>query len=89
MSTEYTLYSNGPVELFACERSGQLEIGVNREDLDSYLDIGIGLTTEEVLEVAIKLVECASYISEEPETVVAQLLKLIGSNQYLRSMPLT
>lgn len=43
-------------------------------------------TDEDLLKAAVELVRVASYISDEPETVVRRLLARIWTDEYLGSM---
>lgn len=91
MSTEYTLAKVGPAEFFACERSGAIEFGIHREDREwgrDYLDTDAVFSSDDLIEIAVKIVEIASYVEDDdPESVVSKLLATIDRNQYLRSMP--
>lgn len=90
MSTDYTLAKVGPVEFFACERSGQIEFGISREDRperENYLDTDALFNDDDLLDIIIKLLAVTSYVSEDPESVVARLLVKIDNDNYLQSMP--
>jgi hypothetical protein len=88
MSTAHTLAKIGPVELFACERSGQVEIGIVREDRteENYLDTDAIFDADALISVIVRLVEVASYISEDPEEIKSRVADAIDANPYLSSM---
>lgn len=89
MSTEYVLWTDGPITLSACERSARLEIAIYEKETDpfKYLEVE-RLDSDAVLKIVVKLLEAASYISEDPEQTITRLHKAImqHSKTYLGSM---
>lgn len=89
MSTEYVLWNDGPITLSAVESSSQLSIDIFDEREDEVFRSVECLTSDNILEIVIKLLEAASYISEDPELTMARLLKAVEKHSnYLAGMPL-
>lgn len=90
MSTEYILWTDGPITLSAVESSSQLSIDISDErrvDKPFYFSVEC-LDSDNVLEIIVKLLEATSYISEDPEQTITRLHKAImqHSKSYLGSM---
>lgn len=87
MSTTYTLAKIGPI-LFAYERSGQVEIGIVREDRaeENYLDTDAVFDDTALIGIIVELVQVASYVSDDPEKIKSRVAAAIDANPYLRSM---
>lgn len=88
MSTEYVLWTDGPVTLSAVESSARLSIDIFDERSPLQEVVVEQLDSDAVLQIVVKLLEAASYISEDPEQTIARLHKAITqhSKSYLGSM---
>lgn len=93
MSTAYTLAKIDGVELFAVERSGRIEIGIAYDEGTRapeepyYLDTGNVFTSEDLLQIIIKLAAVASYVADDFDHIRALVEEALASDSYLGSMP--
>ena len=79
MSTTYELYSNGDDVLEVTERSSKLNIEMN---IDSDQGISINnLTPLQIQDIVIKLVECASYSSEDATEYFIDTIELLAEKR--------
>lgn len=91
MSTSYTLAKVGPVELFAAECSGRIEIGIvydeeaRPSDSDGYLDTGSVFDDEALIQIIVELAKVATYIADDDLSVVPRILAAIKADPWLGS----
>lgn len=91
MSTEYSLAKIGPVEFSAYEQGSVLmgsRIGFSiwYDDEERGAETDALFTDSDIIEIIIKLLAVASYVSDDPESVLHQLTVAIANDQYLRAM---
>lgn len=85
MSTDYELYKDGTHECWIIEGSSQFTIGVKEEDPVRHPDVedgiciidfprGRSLTAEEVVDMAMKLIQPTLYNVEDPEKFFKEVI---------------
>ena len=85
MSTTYELYSNGDEALELTEHSTKLDIDMYINDEEGMSVIG--LTPLQIQDIAIKLIECASYSSEDDIEYFIDTIKLLAEKRNINFHP--
>jgi hypothetical protein len=85
VSTDYPLYKDGTHELWVCEGSSEFTIGITEEDKNRHPDVpdgicilsfpdGRSLTAEEVVDIAVKLLQPTLYNVEDPQKFFKEVI---------------